>query len=74
MPKTPAQRQAAYRQKHLHEVESTKLIVDHGATLALSRLAIRYGVTKTELLVQLILDEQDWVLSTMSGEETKCLL
>jgi hypothetical protein len=44
-------------------------MVDRGATLALSHLAIHYGVTKTELLERLILEEQDRVLSTMSGEE-----
>jgi hypothetical protein len=74
MAKTPAERQAAYRQKHLHDIESNKarlnLIVGHQAKLALTRLAKRYGVTQTELLEHLILDEQKRALDTMSTEES----
>lgn len=74
MPKTTAQRQAAYRQKHLHEIEGRKarinLLVEHPAKMALSRLAIRYGVTKSGLLERLILEEQDRALRNMGAEET----
>ena len=52
MPKTPAEHQVVYQRKHLHDADGTKsrinLMVDHKATLALSRLAVRYGVTHWE--------------------------
>jgi hypothetical protein len=74
MAKTPAERQAAYRQKHLHDLEGNKarlnLVIEHSAKLALNRLANRYGVTQTELLERLILDEQKRTLETMSAEES----
>lgn len=74
MAKTPAERQAAYRQKHLQDIEGNKsrlnLVIGHSAKLALTRLAKRYGVTQTELLERLILEEQTRALENMSAEES----
>lgn len=74
MPKSPAERQAAYRQKHLHDFDGTKsrlnLLIEHRAKLALARLANRYGVTQTELLERMILEAQTRELDGMSAEDT----
>jgi hypothetical protein len=74
MAKTPAERQAAYRQKHLHDMEGNKarlnLILDYRAKLALARLARCYGVTQTKLLERLIFEAQDRELAGMTAEES----
>jgi hypothetical protein len=73
MAKTPAERQAAYRQKHLKDETGSKarlnMLLDHRTKLALKRLAIRYGVTQAALLERLILEEQTQILQTMTSEE-----
>lgn len=54
MGKTAAQRQAAYRQRHLKDVEGEKerinLVMDMHARLACKRLAKHYGSTQVALL------------------------
>ena len=74
MAKTSAERQAAYRRRHLKDIEGTKsrlnLLLDHHAKLALSRLANRYGITKTECLERLILEAQNKELAGMTAEES----
>jgi hypothetical protein len=76
--KTPAERQAAYRQKHLKDVDGTKLrlntIINHHAKDGLSRLAKRYGVTQAELLERLILDEENRLARTLTDVEAKAYL
>ena len=73
MPKNSAERQAAYRQKHLHDIEGGKarlnLVIEDRAKLALARLAKRYGVTQTECLERLILEAQQREVEWMSAEE-----
>lgn len=73
MAKSPAERQAAYRQKHLHDIEGGKarlnLVIEDRAKLALARLAKRYGVTQTECLEKLILEAQQREVERMSAEE-----
>lgn len=71
--KSNAQRQAAYRQRHLHDEGGTKsrlnVLLDYRARLALRRLAKRAGVTQSEMLAHLILADQDRVLASMSGDQ-----
>lgn len=73
MPQTPAERQAAYRQRHLKDVDGTKarlnVILDHQAKIALARLAKHRHATQAELLARLILAEQERTLAGMSAEE-----
>ena len=73
MAKTPAQRQADYRRRHLEDIEGNKarlnLLIDHRAKLALARLAKRYGVTQTECLERVILEAQQREVEWMSAEE-----
>jgi hypothetical protein len=74
MAKTPAERQAIYRQKHLHDLDGNKtrlnLVIDHRAKLALARLAKRYGLMQTECLERLLLEAQTRELATMDAEES----
>jgi dephospho-CoA kinase len=74
MAKTPAERQATYRQKHLHGLDGNKarlnLVIDHRAKLALARLAKRYGLTQTECLERLLLEAQTRELATMDAAES----
>lgn len=73
MSNTSAERQAAYRQRHLQDEGGGKarlnLLVDFHAKLALARLAKRYGVTQTACLERLIREAQTRELATMDGEE-----
>lgn len=71
MPKTTAERQAAYRatralagndgdgERRINTWVSTK------AYLALERLARRYGLTKRQMIERLIVAEDDRLLSSM---------
>jgi hypothetical protein len=71
MPKTAAQRQADYRAKrHLagprgNGERRLNTWLSTGASLALARLARRYGVTQRELLERFITVEDDKVLATL---------
>jgi hypothetical protein len=73
MAKNPAARQAAYRQKHLHDLDGTKarlnLILDQRAKLALARLARHHGLTQTALLEKLLSEAQNQALAGMTAEE-----
>jgi hypothetical protein len=59
MTKTNAQRQAAYRARHLKEAsgegERLNIVIDFHAKLTLERLAACYGVTQRAMLEQLLL-------------------
>jgi hypothetical protein len=61
-PRSNAQRQADYRQRHLkseeHNLQRLGLMVDLHAKLALQRLANCYGVTQRSMLESLILQAQ----------------
>jgi len=61
-PRSNAQRQADYRQRHLksedHNLQRLSLMVDLHAKLALQRLARCYGVTQKSMLEGLIMQAQ----------------
>ena len=61
-PRSNAQRQADYRQRHLksedHNLQRLSLMVDLHAKLALQRLAHCYGVTQRSMLEGLIMQAQ----------------
>jgi hypothetical protein len=62
MAKNSAQRQAAYRERHLkHENgqgERLNLVIDLHAKRAIERLAICYGVTQKDIIERLALGAQ----------------
>lgn len=71
--KTAAERQAAYRQKHLKDVDGTKarlnVILDHQAKTALARLAKHQNAPQADVLARLILDEERRLIQTLPAEE-----
>jgi len=73
MAKSNAERQAAYRQRHLKDVdgngERLSLLVDIHAKLALERLARRYAVTQRAMLERLIVEADKAVKADMSAEQ-----
>ncbi len=73
MAKTNAERQAAYRERHLKDEqgmgERLNMVVDMKAKLALKRLAIRYGVTQRDVLEGLIDDAEEALLKELSATE-----
>lgn len=62
MKKTPAQRQAEYRARHLKDETGTgarlNMLVDVHAKLSLERLAACYGVTQRAMLERIIRDAE----------------
>ena len=62
MAKSNAQRQAEYRDRHLHDTEATderlNVVIDPHAKRALERLASCYGVTKRGMLERIIQDAE----------------
>ena len=70
---TTAERQRAYRERHLKADTGTKarlnLLLDAASKLALKRLARHYGCTQPDLLTRLLRDEQHRVLTTLSGDQ-----
>ena len=66
MAQTTAERQAAYRARHLHDEDGTgqrlNVIINMNAKLALERLASCYGVTQLAMLEQIIETAQREVL------------
>ena len=62
MARTSAQRQAAYRERHLKEEsgkgERLNLIINLNAKRAIERLAICYGVTQKDIIERLALGAQ----------------
>lgn len=73
MAQSNAQRQAAYRQRHLKDENSTderlSLLVDLRSKRALERMAIRYGVTQRAMLETLVADAEKVLLGTLSATE-----
>jgi hypothetical protein len=73
-PKTNAQRQSDYRQRHLHDMDGNAArlnqFISYPAKCALERLSACYGVTQRELLESLITEaEADTVMKiTRSGK------
>ena len=66
-----AERQAAYRDRHLHEVESLdsarlNMIVPVATKRGLERLARRYAVTQRDMLGKLVSDAERVVTDGMS--------
>ena len=72
MAKTNAERQAAYRARHLHsddaQGERLNTIVSLHAKRKLERLAACYGVTQRALLEQLLKDAEDEVMRVIDRE------
>jgi hypothetical protein len=72
MAKTPAERQKEYRDKRPFAGANgdgerrVTAWVSTRAALALDRLAIRYGVTKREMLERLIINEEEKFLKTIT--------
>ena len=71
MAKTAAQRQAAYRAKRPfagaegNGERQLNTWVDTGAFLALARLAHRYGVTKRQMIEQMLITADARILATL---------
>ena len=69
-----AERQTAYRQRHLHDVEGQgeriNMVVTVQAKAQLERLARHYGVTQREILARVLADTERKVVDGLSrGEE-----
>ena len=73
MVQTNAQRQAAYRARHLKDVEGTgeriSVLVDAHTKRALERLATRYTVTQRAMLQNLIADAERALIASLSASE-----
>jgi hypothetical protein len=69
MPKTNAERQAAYRRRHLKEMngmlERLNMMLSLHAKRQLERLAAGYGVTQRELLERLLAEAERAALDTL---------
>ena len=65
-----AARQAAYRQRHLHDVdgqgERINMVVTVQAKAQLERLARHYGVTQREVLARVLADTERKVVDGLS--------
>lgn len=70
MAKTAAQRQADYRAKRPmagpNGERRLNMWISTGATLALNRLAKRYGVTKQKMIERLIKTEDDIIFASLA--------
>lgn len=72
--KTPAQRQAEYRKARAfagpdgNGERRLNTWISTGASLALARLANRYGVTKREILERLISEADDQITATLDPD------
>jgi transposase-like protein len=68
-----AERQRAYRERHLKADTGTKarlnLLLDASSKLALKQLARHYGCTQPELLTRLLREAQKRVLTILSGDQ-----
>ena len=73
MAQSNAERQAAYRARHLKDVEGTgeriSLLVNTTTKRALERLAVRYGVTQRAMMQTLIADAERALLDTLHPDE-----
>lgn len=67
-----AERQRAYRQRHLRDVEGSRarlnVIIEQDAVLALRRLAAHKGLTQAAALRELVLSAQNRVIGRMGGD------
>ena len=67
------QRQAAYRQRHLHDVDGQgdriNMVVTVQAKAQLERLARHYGVTQRELLVRVLAEAERKVVDRLNRAE-----
>jgi hypothetical protein len=72
MPLTNAQRQAAYRVRHLKDAdglgERLNMVVSVDAKNQLQRLASCYGVTQRQLIERVLADAQREVLNKLDSE------
>jgi hypothetical protein len=70
---TNAQRQAAYRQRHLKSEDGTgerlNVVIDAQAKKALERLSIHYGVTNKLMLERMVLNVQTQILAKLDGDQ-----
>ena len=73
MAQSNAQRQAAYRARHLKDENGTgeriSLLVDIHTKRALERLATRYAVTQRAMLQTLIADAEKALVDTLPSAE-----
>lgn len=70
-----AERQAAYRQRHLHDVdgqgERINMVVTVRAKAQLERLARYYGVTQRDLLARVLSETEQKVIEGLSRADEK---
>jgi hypothetical protein len=70
---TNAQRQAAYRERHLKSEDGTgerlNVVIDVQVKKALERLAFYYGVTNKSMLECLVTEAQDRLLAALDGDQ-----
>ena len=70
-----AERQAAYRQRHLRDVdgrgERINMVVTVHAKAQLERLARHYGATQREVLARVLADAEGKVVDRLSRGEEK---
>ena len=70
MAKTNAERQRAYRARHLHDIdgggERINTVIKVSAKRSLERLTACYGVTQREMIERLIADAQTKVLRKLT--------
>lgn len=77
MAKTTAERQADYRARRQFSGEDgngerrLNTWISTRASLALERIAIRYGVTKREMIERLVKSEDDRILATLDPDTPK---
>jgi hypothetical protein len=73
MAKSNAERQRAYRERHLKDAEGEgeriNTVVSMSAKRSLERLASCYGVTQRAMLEQILAEAEDTVLSGLSSGE-----
>lgn len=76
MTTTNAQRQRAYRQRHLKDtgndyemLERINMMVSFSAKENLRRLAFHYGVTQRAVLEQIINEATNHAIKTMDGQQ-----
>jgi hypothetical protein len=73
MARTTVERQAAYRQRHLKDLEGTlerlNMLVLLHAKRRLERLAACYGVTQRSLLERLLAEAERAALDRLPGDE-----
>lgn len=75
MAKTVAERQAAYRKGRAEAGENGErrlnTWVSTGSSLALDRLAKRYGVTKREMIERLVLEADQKIVGSLDPDSTE---